>query len=46
MAKAKVKQRKDLKGRVLLPGESQRSYDGMYIYTYVDPFRQRLRMLI
>ena len=41
MAKAKVKQRKDLKGRVLLPGESQRSYDGMYIYTYVDPYGKR-----
>jgi len=41
MAKAKVKQRKDSKGRVLLPGESQRGYDGMYIYTYVDPYGKR-----
>ncbi len=40
MAKAKVKQRKDSKGRVLLTGESQRSYDGMYIYTYVDPYEK------
>ena len=37
MAKAKVKQRKDNKGRVLQKGESQRKLDGMYIYTYVDP---------
>ena len=41
MAKAKVKQRKDSKGRVLLKGESQRSTDGMYIYTYVDPYGKR-----
>ena len=36
MAKAKVQQRKDNKGRVLLKGESQRKTDGMYIYTYVS----------
>ena len=41
MAKAKVKQRKDNKGRVLLKGESQRKLDGMYIYTYVDPYGKR-----
>ena len=41
MAKAKVKQRKDSKGRVLLKGESQRKADGMYIYTYVDPYGKR-----
>ena len=38
MAKAKVKQRKDSKGRVLQKGESQRKLDGMYIYTYVNPY--------
>lgn len=41
MAKAKVKQRKDNKGRVLQKGESQRKSDGMYIYTYVDPYGKR-----
>ena len=41
MAKAKVKQRKDNKGRVLQKGESQRKLDGMYIYTYVDPYGKR-----
>lgn len=41
MAKAKVKQRKDSKGRVLQKGESQRTIDGMYIYTYVDPYGKR-----
>jgi len=41
MAKAKIKQRKDKKGRVLQKGESQRALDGMYIYTYVDPFGKR-----
>lgn len=41
MAKAKVKQRKDDKGRVLQKGESQRKLDGMYIYTYVDPCGKR-----
>ena len=41
MAKAKVKQRKDDKGRVLQKGESQRKLDGMYIYTYVDPYGKR-----
>ena len=37
----KVKQRKDSKGRVLQKGESQRKIDGMYIYTYVDPYGKR-----
>ena len=41
MAKAKVKQRKDSKGRVLLKGESQRKIDGLYIYTYTDPYSTR-----
>lgn len=41
MAKAKVKQRKDTKGRVLQKGESQRKLDGIYIYTYVDPYGKR-----
>ena len=41
MAKAKVKQRKDNKGRVLLKGESQRKVDGLYIYTYTDPYGTR-----
>lgn len=44
MAKAKVKQRKDDKGRVLQKGESQRKLDGMYIYTYVDPDLIRAQM--
>lgn len=29
--------RKDNKGRVLRKGETQRSRDGMYVYTYTDP---------
>lgn len=41
MAKAKVKQRKDNKGRVLLRGESQRKSDDLYIYTYTDPYGTR-----
>lgn len=41
MAKAKIKQRKDNKGRVLLKGESQRKIDGLYIYTYTDPYGTR-----
>ena len=41
MAKAKIKQRKDDKGRVLLKGESQRKIDGLYIYTYTDPYGSR-----
>ena len=41
MTKAKVKQRKDSKGRVLQKGESQRKLDGMYIYTYVNPYGKR-----
>ena len=41
MAKSKIKQRKDSKGRVLLKGESQRKIDGMYIYTYMDPYGTR-----
>ena len=38
---AKVKQRKDSKGRVLKTGETQRKTDGMYIYRYVDPYGKR-----
>lgn len=41
MAKAKVKSRKDDKGRVLEKGESQRKSDGLYLYTYTDPFGKR-----
>ena len=41
MAKAKIKQRKDDKGCVLLKGESQRKIDGLYIYTYTDPYGSR-----
>ena len=33
--------RKDIKGRVLRKGESQRSEDKRYIYTYTDPFGKR-----
>ena len=36
-----AKSRKDNKGRVLLRGESQRSQDMRYIYTYQDPFGKR-----
>ncbi len=32
-----AKSRKDNKGRVLRKGETQRSCDGKYVYTYVDP---------
>ena len=38
---AKVKQRKDAKGRVLQKGETQRKTDGMYIYRYTDPYGKR-----
>lgn len=41
MAKARISQRKDNKGRVLRKGESQRKSDGMYIYTYRDSFKRR-----
>lgn len=41
MSKAKIKQRKDNKGRVLRKGESQRKSDGLYIYTYTDSFKRR-----
>lgn len=41
MAKAKVKQRKDSKGRVLLVGESQRTSDQLYTYTYKDAYGKR-----
>lgn len=37
---ARVKQRKDSKGRVLQKGEGQRA-DGMYLYRYQDPFGKR-----
>ncbi len=36
-----AKARKDNKGRVLLRGESQRSQDMRYVYTYTDPFGKR-----
>lgn len=36
-----AKQRKDTRGRVLLKGESQRKLDGMYIYSYSDPYGKR-----
>lgn len=36
-----AKSRKDNKGRVLLRGESQRSQDMRYVYTYQDPFGKR-----
>ena len=33
--------RKDNKGRVLRKGETQRSCDGKYVYTYTDPEGKR-----
>ena len=33
--------RKDTKGRALRKGESQRSLDGRYVYTYTDPLGRR-----
>ena len=33
--------RKDLRGRVLRKGESQRRSDGRYVYTYTDPLNQK-----
>ena len=33
--------RKDLRGRVLRKGESQRRSDGRYVYTYTDPLGRR-----
>ena len=33
--------RKDLRGRVLRKGESQRCSDGRYVYTYTDPLGRR-----
>ena len=36
-----AKSRKDNKGRVLRKGETQRSCDGKYVYTYVDPEGKR-----
>lgn len=33
--------RKDLRGRVLLKGEQQRSSDGRYVYTYLDATKTR-----
>lgn len=38
---AKIKQRKDSNGRVLLKGESQRKSDGIYIYAFTDPYGKR-----
>lgn len=36
-----TRSRKDNKGRVLRKGETQRSCDGKYVYTYVDPEGKR-----
>ena len=36
-----AKSRKDNKGRVLRKGETQRSCDGKYVYTYTDPEGKR-----
>lgn len=36
--------RKDKKGRVLRKGESQRTEDNRYMYTYTDPFGRRKRI--
>ena len=33
--------RKDLRGRVLRKGESQRRSDGRYVYIYTDPLGRR-----
>ena len=33
--------RKDLRGRVLRKGESQRRSDERYVYTYTDPLGRR-----
>ena len=40
-----TKTRKDNKGRVLRKGESQRSSDLMYIYTYTDPITKKRRYI-
>lgn len=37
MSTKSTKSRKDNKGRVLRPGESQRKDDKRYIYQYTDP---------
>ena len=39
-----AKSRKDNKGRVLRKGETQRSCDGKYVYTYVDPEGKEVRL--
>lgn len=36
-----AKARKDLRGRALRKGESQRATDGRYMYTYTDPLGRR-----
>ena len=36
-----AKARKDNKGRALRKGESQRSQDNRYVYTYTDPLGKR-----
>ncbi len=36
--------RKDKKGRVLRKGESQRTEDNRYMYTYTNPFGRRKRI--
>ena len=33
--------RKDLRGRALRKGESQRASDGRYVYSYLDPLGRR-----
>ncbi len=40
-----TKQRKDNKGRILKKGESQRSSDLMYVYTYTDPLTKKRRYI-
>ena len=36
--------RKDLRGRVLRTGESQRRSDWRYVYTYTDPLGRRKKI--
>ena len=38
--------RKDLRGRVLRKGESQRRSDERYVYTYTDPLGRRKYVII
>ena len=41
MSRSNSKNRKDTEGRVLNKNESQRKSDGLYIYTYTDPYGKR-----